>query len=221
MDGSSNDSRAYRRALVDTLRGDGHVRSARVAEAIEAVPRELFVPGVPLDEVYRPRDAIVTKRIDGVSVSSASAPEVVALMLEQLDPQPGDRVLEIGAGTGYNGALGYPDEHAYDGIMLTVASRDIAPAWREQLARPSGHLVMPLALRGLQRCVVFTPQDDHLVCSAPRGCSFIGLRGLLASGVQRVPLDPDGAHVVSGADEILTLSADAIAALLRAPARSM
>src|SRR5205823_10594379 len=105
MDGIGNDSRVLRRALVDTLRGDGHLRSARVAEAFEAVPRELFVPGVPLDEVYRPREAIVTKRIDGVSVSSASAPEVVALMLEQLDPQPGDHVLEIGAGTGYNAAL--------------------------------------------------------------------------------------------------------------------
>jgi protein-L-isoaspartate(D-aspartate) O-methyltransferase len=258
------DSHAFRRALVETLRGDGHLRSARVAAAIEAVPRELFVPGVPLDDVYRPREAIVTKRIDGVSVSSASAPEVVALMLEQLDPQPGDRVLEIGAGTGYNaallahlvgesggvvtldidedlvlgarehlrragydqvtvvqadGALGYPDARAYDRIMLTVASRDIAPAWREQLARPFGRLVMPLAMRGLQRCVVFTPEDDHLVCRAPRGCSFIGLRGLLAAGVQRVPLDADGAHVVSGADETLTLSADTVAALLRGPAR--
>jgi protein-L-isoaspartate(D-aspartate) O-methyltransferase len=264
MDGNGNDSRVLRRALVDTLRGDGHLRSARVAEAFEAVPRELFVPGVPLDEVYRPREAIVTKRIDGVSVSSASAPEVVALMLEQLDPQPGDRVLEIGAGTGYNaallahlvgdsghvvtldidedlvfgarehlrnagygqvtvvqadGALGYPAVHAYDRIMLTVASRDIAPAWREQLARPFGRLVMPLALRGLQRCVVFTPEDDHLVCRAPRGCSFIGLRGLLASGMQRVPLDPEGAHVVSGADENLTLSADEVATLVRAPMR--
>src|SRR5256885_13247660 len=210
MDGIGNDSRVLRRALVDTLRGDGHLRSARVAEAFEAVPRELFLPGVPLDEVYRPREAIVTKRIDGVSVSSASAPEVVALMLAQLDPQPGDRVLEIGAGTGYNaallahlvgdggrvvtldidedlvlaarehlldagfgqvevvqadGALGYPAEQTYDRIMLTVASGDIAPAWREQLARPVGRLVMPLALRGLQRCVVFTTDDDdHLVC---------------------------------------------------------
>jgi protein-L-isoaspartate(D-aspartate) O-methyltransferase len=258
------DSRAYRHALVETLAGDGHLRSARVAAAIEAVPRELFVPGVPLDEVYRPRDAIVTKRIDGISVSSASAPEVVALMLEQLDVHPGDRVLEIGAGTGYNaallahlvgagghvvtldidedlvlgardhlhaagygqvkvvqadGALGYPEERAYDRIMLTVASRDIAPAWREQLARPFGRLVMPLALRGLQRCVVFTPEEDHLACRAPRGCSFIGLRGLLASAAQRVPLDPDGAQVVSGADEVLSLSADRIAELLRAPAR--
>jgi hypothetical protein len=35
----------------------------------------------------------------------ASAPAIVAQMLEQLDVQPGHRVLEIGAGTGYNAAL--------------------------------------------------------------------------------------------------------------------
>ncbi|HWC83884.1 MAG TPA: methyltransferase domain-containing protein, partial [Pseudonocardiaceae bacterium] len=32
-------------------------------------------------------------------------PTVVAMMLGQLDPQPGENVLEIGAGTGYNAAL--------------------------------------------------------------------------------------------------------------------
>src|SRR6266851_1298153 len=219
MDGTERlDSRAYRRALAETLRADGHLRSARIAEAIEAVPRELFVPGVPLDEVYRPREAIVTKRIDGVSVSSASAPEVVALMLEQLDPQPGDHVLEIGAGTGYNAALLAHLVGSRGSVVTLDIDEDLVLGAREQLARPSGRLVMPLAMRGLQRCVVFTPEDDYLVCRAPRGCSFIGLRGLLAAGVQRVPLDPHGAHVVSGADETLMLSAEEVAALLRAPA---
>jgi protein-L-isoaspartate O-methyltransferase len=37
--------------------------------------------------------------------SSASPPEVVALMLAALDAEPGMRVLEIGTGTGYNAAL--------------------------------------------------------------------------------------------------------------------
>src|SRR5438105_1593017 len=267
MNGIGNDSRGFRQALVETLRRDGHLTSDRIAQAIAAVPRELFVPGVPLEEVYRPRDAIVIKRIEGVSVSSASAPEVVALMLAQLDPQPGDRVLEIGAGTGYNaallahlvgdggrvvtldidedlvlaarehlleagfgqvevvqadGALGYPAEQTYDRIMLTVASGDIAPAWREQLARPLGRLVMPLALRGLQRCVVFTADDeDHLVCRSLRGCSFIDLRGLLASAGPRVAIDPAGTHLISGTDETLPLAAEEITALLQAPARSI
>ena len=38
-------------------------------------------------------------------MSSSSAPSIMALMLEQLRLEPGQRVLEIGAGTGYNAAL--------------------------------------------------------------------------------------------------------------------
>src|SRR5437762_7729113 len=98
-------SMEFRRSLVSYLKDEGALHSEPVAEALLAVPRELFVPGLPLDEVYRPADAIITKRVDGVSVSSASAPEVIALMLEQLETEPGQRVLEIGAGTGYNAAL--------------------------------------------------------------------------------------------------------------------
>jgi protein-L-isoaspartate(D-aspartate) O-methyltransferase len=99
------DAYGLRQALVDKLARAGHVRSPAVAAALRAVPRELFVPDVPTEEVYRSSEAIVTKRIDGVGVSSASAPDVVAIMLEQLALEPGQRVLEIGAGTGYNAAL--------------------------------------------------------------------------------------------------------------------
>ena len=73
MDGTHDESRLQRRALVETLERDGHLRSPRVAEALLTVPRELFLPGVPLDDVYCSSEAIVTKRVDGVSVSSASA----------------------------------------------------------------------------------------------------------------------------------------------------
>jgi protein-L-isoaspartate(D-aspartate) O-methyltransferase len=71
MDGTRDDTRAYRRALVETLRRDGHLRSARVADAFLAIPRELFVPGVAVPDVYCPSEAIVTKRLAGVSVSSS------------------------------------------------------------------------------------------------------------------------------------------------------
>jgi protein-L-isoaspartate(D-aspartate) O-methyltransferase len=118
-----------------------------------------------------------------------------------------------------DGALGSADRRIYDRIILTVSSSDIAPAWREQLAPEHGRLVLPLGLRGPQRCVAFRSEDDHLVSDSVRNVSFIPLRGLLASGAPRVPLDPRGACVLTGIDEPLPMPAEAIGALLRAPAR--
>ncbi len=95
---------ALHQALVDQLKSNGYISSASVEAAFRAVPRHLFLPDVALEEVYRDQ-AIVTKSINGQFVSSSSQPAIMAIMLEQLELQPGQRVLEIGAGTGYNAAL--------------------------------------------------------------------------------------------------------------------
>jgi protein-L-isoaspartate(D-aspartate) O-methyltransferase len=50
-------------------------------------------------------EAVAVQFAEGVATSSASQPSMMAIMLEQLDLRPGHRVLEIGAGTGYNAAL--------------------------------------------------------------------------------------------------------------------
>jgi protein-L-isoaspartate O-methyltransferase len=89
--------------LVTLLRGSA-AASERILDAFERVPRHLFLPDVPLDAAYAD-DAIVTHDEGGVPTSSSSQPSLMARMLEQLDLGPGDRVLEIGSGTGYNAAL--------------------------------------------------------------------------------------------------------------------
>lgn len=91
-------------AFVEKLIRMGCIRSPNVEEAFRAVPRHLFLPGVDLERVYSD-DAILTKRTDGKVVSSSSQPAIMAIMLEQLQLQPGHRVLEIGTGTGYNAGL--------------------------------------------------------------------------------------------------------------------
>jgi len=94
----------FRRRLVAQLRTQGALRDAEVERALLAVPRHLFLPESPLAEAYADI-AVATHWEDGVAVSSASQPAIVAFMLEQLHVEAGMRVLEIGAGTGYNAAL--------------------------------------------------------------------------------------------------------------------
>lgn len=93
-----------RATLVHDLLAAGRIRSRAVEDAFRTVPRHLFLPGASVEEAYAD-DVVTVQRVDGVATSSASQPSMVAIMLEQLDLRPGHRVLEIGAGTGWNAAL--------------------------------------------------------------------------------------------------------------------
>jgi protein-L-isoaspartate(D-aspartate) O-methyltransferase len=94
-----------RARMADQIVHAGHARSGRIEAALREVPRHEFVPAASTEEAYADQ-AVITKRTsNGASLSCASVPSLVAAMLDQLDVQPGDRILEIGAGTGYNAAL--------------------------------------------------------------------------------------------------------------------
>ncbi len=99
------DAERLRNALVDQLRADGHARTPAVETALRTVPRHVFVPDASLEDAYVNAPVHIKYDTDGTSISCASQPGVVALMLDQLDAQPGERILELGAGTGYNAAL--------------------------------------------------------------------------------------------------------------------
>jgi len=75
------------------------IRNDRVCAAIRNTPRHLFVP-----EVQRPM-AYVDAALPIGAGQTISPPYVVARMTEQLDPQPQDKVLEIGTGSGYQAAV--------------------------------------------------------------------------------------------------------------------
>ncbi|MGH3624555.1 MAG: methyltransferase, FxLD system, partial [Sciscionella sp.] len=99
------DAEQLRKRLVKQLRAKGALNREDVVAAFRTVPREVFLPELDVAEVYQD-EALVTKRdASGQPISSSSQPSIMAMMLEQLDIQPGHRILEIGAGTGYNAAL--------------------------------------------------------------------------------------------------------------------
>ena len=93
-----------RRALVESLVAKGAIVTAQVREAFASVPRHLFVPNVDLATAYADQPVFI-RWDDGLPISSSTQPTMMAIMAEQLCVEPGSRVLEIGAGAGYNAAI--------------------------------------------------------------------------------------------------------------------
>ncbi len=75
------------------------VEDERVLEAMRSVPRHLFVPKGLQNRAYNDNPLPIG---EGQTISQ---PYIVALMTELLEPQPGDRVLEVGTGSGYQAAV--------------------------------------------------------------------------------------------------------------------
>ncbi|MEU6714942.1 methyltransferase domain-containing protein [Nonomuraea sp. NPDC046802] len=169
-------------------------RTPRVLDAMRAVPRHPFIPAYAQallgpaeiermidldadpdtwwDAVYSD-SVIVTQVDDGAGAikpgadtptSSASAPSTVADLLGWLNPEPGQRVLEIGTGTGWTAALlshlvgerGTVTSIEVDATVAEQAAKNLATAG----ARP--HLIVADGAGG---CAQRAPYDRvHVTC---------------------------------------------------------
>jgi len=88
-----------RKMLVEYLKREGIIRSKDVEEAFLAIPREFFVPEHLKEYAYQDTPLPI-----GFG-QTISAPHMVAIMTEELSVEPGNRVLEIGTGSGYQAAI--------------------------------------------------------------------------------------------------------------------
>lgn len=95
---------ALRAQMVDRILA-GQPVTPQVEAALRQVERHQYVPDAPLADAYEEKAVITHTFPDGTHLSCASGPTIVAAMLNALDVHPGQRILEIGAGTGYNAAL--------------------------------------------------------------------------------------------------------------------
>jgi protein-L-isoaspartate(D-aspartate) O-methyltransferase len=116
---------ALRRAMVDEQVRKRGIRSPRLLEALARVPRHLFVPEDLVAHAYEDRALSIGE------AQTISQPYMVSAMTEYLDLQGSERVLEIGAGSGYQAAV--LAELAKE--VLTVEKKEsLAQIARERLA---------------------------------------------------------------------------------------
>jgi protein-L-isoaspartate(D-aspartate) O-methyltransferase len=128
---------ARMRMVEDAVRSAG-VTDERVLNAMRATPRHEFVP-TPLR-----KQAYYDMALPIGAQQTISSPFIVAYMTQALDPQPTDRVLEIGTGSGYQSAVLSP-------LVDEVYSIEIVESLGEKAAR---------TLRRLRYKNVFTKIGD-------------------------------------------------------------
>lgn len=158
--GNSGNSAKFEDARLDMVArqilGRG-IRSPRVLAAMEAVPRHLFVPPGLASQAYADEPLPVG---EGQTISQ---PYVVAASAEALALDGSERVLEVGAGTGYLAAV--LSLLAREVIALE-AIQALAESARRRLARPGYANVRIVVGDGSQGFSEAAPFDAILVSAA-------------------------------------------------------
>jgi protein-L-isoaspartate(D-aspartate) O-methyltransferase len=178
-------------ALVDKLKATDAIQTEQVEAAFRAVPRHPFLPDVPLEMVYSD-EAIPTKFQDDRPISSSSQPAIMAIMLEQLDLRPGQRVLEIGAGTGYNAALLATLVGATGRVTTVDLDEDIAASARENLAAAGFDQVNVICGDGMVGYAGDAPYDRIILTVGGWDIPSAWLEQLKAGGRILLPLSING-----------------------------
>ncbi len=180
----ADDFAARRNAMVDAYVSNGDVASPLVLDAMRAVPREEFV--LPKDRGRAYREMALA--ID--AGQTISQPLIVATMTDLLDLEPGERVLEVGTGSGYQAA-------ALAEIVESVYSVEIIPSLASEVASRLDSLGYGgIELKqgdGYFGWEDEAPFDGIIVTAAPDHVPPPLLRQLADGGRMVIPIGPPGA----------------------------
>jgi protein-L-isoaspartate(D-aspartate) O-methyltransferase len=182
-----------RAAMTDRLTAEGVIRDPDVRAAFAAVPRHEFLPGVAPEDAYSDNPVYTKTGTDGAKISAASQPRIVAMMLHQLAPRRGHRVLEAGAGTGYNSALA---GHIVgpDGAVYTIdVDTDLVESARDHLVAAGANNVQVILGDGADGHPDAAPYDRIIATVGAWSLPDAWLDQLAPGGRLVVPLRLRGA----------------------------
>ncbi|MEA3310276.1 MAG: protein-L-isoaspartate(D-aspartate) O-methyltransferase [Chloroflexota bacterium] len=173
-------------AMVRLIRSRG-VHDTATLRAMRAVPREHFVPEAVRDYAYNDYPLSIGR---GQTISQ---PYMVALMTARLDVSLGEKVLEIGTGSGYQTAI-------LAELGLEVYTVEVLPELqtqaRERLAVLGYENVHFWLGDGYQGWPEHAPYAGIIVTAAPRQIPPPLLEQLAESGNLIIPTGPPGRHQV-------------------------
>jgi protein-L-isoaspartate(D-aspartate) O-methyltransferase len=147
-----------RNRLVDSILVPAGIKDPRVIDAVRNTPRHEFVPLNLRPKAYFDMALAIGDQ------QTISSPLIVSQMTQALDPQPGDKVLEIGTGSGYQAAVLSP-------LVKDVYTIEIV----ESLGRTAARTLQRLGYRnvhtkigdGFQGWPEHAPFDKIIVTCSP------------------------------------------------------
>jgi protein-L-isoaspartate(D-aspartate) O-methyltransferase len=174
---------AAREELVETGIIAYGIQDPAVLQAMRTVPRHLFVPPEHQDLAYRNHPLPI-----GFG-QTISQPYIVALMTEALELEPGDRVLEIGTGSGYQAAvLAELGMDVYSIEIVGPLARSAA-AVLEEFGYPNLNLKHADGYFGWEEAAPF---DAIIATAAPDHVPQPLLQQLKIGGILVIPVGPVG-----------------------------
>lgn len=174
-----DDYAAARERMVREELVAGGVADPRVLESMRNTPRHEFLPPALRSKAY------IDMALPIGSGQTISGVHVVASMTERLEPQPGDRVLEIGTGSGYQAAVLSP-------LVGTVYSIEIHKPLAEKAAQTLRRLgydnVITKAGDGFAGWPEHAPFDGIIVTCSPENVPQPLLDQLADGGRMVIPV---------------------------------
>jgi protein-L-isoaspartate(D-aspartate) O-methyltransferase len=172
------------------------------------VPRHEFLPGLGAAQAYQDASVVTKSDADGLPVSAGTQPALMAVMLDQLGVAPGQRVLEIGTGTGYNAALLAHLVGDQRSVVTVEVDGELAERARAALASAGFGGITVLCTDGAVGAPELAPFDRIIVTAGvwdipPAWLSQLAVGGrivlpLSVRGIQlSVALARDGGHWTS------------------------
>ena len=163
------------------------IENERILEAFRRVPRHEFVRAMDTDRAYEDRALAIGED------QTISQPSMIALMLDALDPQPTDRALEVGAGSGYAAALLGTLVERVDAVEIRSSLADRASATLARLGILNVRVHRGSGERGFRDGAPF---DVILVSAGARSVPAALVEELAPGGRIAIPVGDESGQVL-------------------------